>query len=186
MTRRLIAFAVMALWLVLAVPVARADTGDIISPQLEKPNRANDGWQAGTCWEDDIANQCSPESPISQFFRIAAGHPPFGFTQYIVKQEEIPPPGSGLFIPIGPVKTIHVDLPPGLTVNPQATETRCTMAQFNTALPPAQGEGPSCPASSQVGEERLTVKIIAGPDAGTAVPPSPGATRVPLYNLQRD
>jgi hypothetical protein len=179
----LIAFVAMSLWLVLAVPVAQADTGDIIQEQ-HTPATAEDGWQAGTCWEDDIANQCSPESPISQFFRIAAGHPPIGFTQYIVKQEEIPPAGSGLFIPIGPVKTIHVDLPPGLTVNPRATETRCTMAQFNTALPPAQGEGPSCPASSQVGEERLTVKIIEGPNAGTAVPPTPGATRVPLYNLE--
>lgn len=183
MFRRSIVFAVMALWLVLAVPVAQADTGDVIEEQ-HHPATAEDGWQAGTCWEDDIANQCSPESPISQFFRIAAGHPPVAFTQYIVKQEEIPPAESELFIPIGPVKTIHVDLPPGLTVNPQATETRCTMAQFNTALPPAQGEGPSCPASSQVGEERLTVKIIAGENAGMAVPPTPGATRVPLYNLE--
>jgi hypothetical protein len=182
MTRRSIAFVVMSLWLVLAVPAAKADTGDIIEPQ-NNPSTVADGWQAGTCTEDEIASQCSPESPVTQFFRVAAGHPPIGFTQYIVKQEETSP-GSGLFIPIGPVKTIHVDLPPGLTVNPQATETRCTMAQFNTALPPAQGEGPSCPASSQVGEERLTVKIIAGPGTGTAVPPTPGATRVPLYNLE--
>ncbi|HXR30652.1 MAG TPA: hypothetical protein VN752_05890, partial [Solirubrobacterales bacterium] len=89
----------------------------------------------------------------------------------------------GKFVPIGPVKTIHVDLPPGLTVNPQATP-QCTMEQFNTPLPPALGEGPSCPPETQVGEERLTVKIIAGPGKGTAVPPTPGATRVPLYNLE--
>jgi hypothetical protein len=181
MARRSITFAVMALWLVLAVPVAQADTGDIIAPQLEKPNRVNDGWQAGTCTEDPEEKQCSPESPIEQFFRVAGGHPPIGFTQYIVKQE---PVGGGLEIPIGPVKTIHVDLPPGLTVNPQATETLCTMDQFNTPLPPAQGEGPSCPVSSQVGEERLTVKIIAGEKIGVAVPPTPGATKVPLFNLE--
>jgi hypothetical protein len=171
----LIAFAVMALWLVLAVPVARADTGDIIEPQLEKPNKANDGWQAGTCTKDEITEQCTPESPISQFFRTAAGHPPIGFTQYIVKQEEFAP---GLFRPIGPVKTIRVDLPPGLTVNPQATLTRCTQAEFDTPVGPT--ELPGCAASSQVGEERLTLKIEAN---GGEVPPTPGVTRVPLYNM---
>jgi hypothetical protein len=185
MARRLIAFAVMTLWLVLMVPVAQADTGDIIEPQHTPPT-AEDGWQAGTCWEDPIEDQCKPEDPITRFFRVAAGHPPIGFTQYIVKQEEFESetePGVFKSIPIGPVKTIHVDLPPGLTVNPQATP-RCTTEQFNTPLPPALGEGPSCPPETQVGEERLTVKVIAGPGKGTAVPPTPGATRVPLYNLE--
>jgi len=170
----------MALWLVLAVPAAQADTGDIIEPQ-NTPATANDGWQAGTCTEDPITEQCTPESPTAKFFRVAGGHPPIGFTQYIVKQEEFE---AGKTVPIGSVKTIHVDLPPGLTVNPQATETLCTMAQFNTPLPPAQGEGPSCPLSSQVGEERLTVKVSEGPGKGTEVPPTPGATRVPLFNLE--
>lgn len=178
MTRRSIAFVVMSLWLVLAVPVAQADTGDIIEPQLEKPNKANDGWQAGTCTKDEIAEQCTPESPISQFFRTAAGHPPIGFTQYIVKQEEFAP---GLFRPIGPVKTIRVDLPPGLTVNPQATLTRCTQAEFDTPVGPT--ELPGCAATSQVGEERLTLKIEAN---GGEVPPTPGVTRVPLYNMVPD
>jgi len=182
MTRRSIAFVVMALWLVLAVPVARADTGDIIAPQQEKPNKANDGWQAGTCTKDEITEQCTPESPISQFFRTAAGHPPIGFTQYTVKQEEFDPINfPGAMRPIGPVKTIRVDLPPGLTVNPLATATRCTMEEFNTPVGPT--ELPGCAASSQVGEERLTLKIEAN---GGEVPPTPGVTRVPLYNLVPD
>jgi hypothetical protein len=175
MTRRSIAFVVMSLWLVLAVPVAQADTGGIIEPQLQKPNKANDGWQAGTCTKDEIAEQCTPESSISQFFRTAAGHPPIGFTQYIVKQEEFAP---GLFRPIGPVKTIRVDLPPGLTVNPQATATRCTQAEFDTPVGPT--ELPGCPSSSQVGEERLTLKMEAN---GAEVAPIPGVTQVPLYNM---
>jgi hypothetical protein len=175
MARRLIAYAVMALWLVAAVPVAQADTGDIIEPQLEKPNKANDGWQAGTCTEDPIAEQCTPESPIAKFFRTAAGHPPIGFTQYIVKQEEFE---TGKFRPVGPVKTIRVDLPPGLTVNPQATATRCTQAEFDTPVGPT--ELPGCAASSQVGEERLTLKVEA---TGEEVPPILGVTRVPLYNM---
>src|SRR6186997_2837120 len=120
MVRRLSAFVVMSLWLVVAVPAVQADTQDIIAPQNEPPT-VNDGFQAGVCTEDPIANQCKPEDPVSRFFRVAAGHPPIGFTQYIVKQTESAP-----IIPIGPVKTIRVDLPPGLTVNPQATEKICT------------------------------------------------------------
>ncbi len=175
MARRLLAFcAVMSLWLVASVSVVQADTGDIIEPQNDPPTAA-DGWQAGTCTEDEITAQCSPESPISQFFRTAAGHPPIGFTQYIVKQEEFAP---GLFRPIGPVKTIHVDLPPGLTVNPQATLTQCTQAEFDTPVGPT--ELPGCNPSSQVGEERLTLKIEAN---GAEVPPTPGVTRVPVYNM---
>jgi hypothetical protein len=181
MARRLIAFVVMSVWLVFGVSVAQADTGDIIEEQ-HTPSTALDGWQAGTCTEDLITDQCRPESPISQYFRTAAGHPPIGFTQYIVKQEEFDPVNfPGAMRPIGPVKTIHVDLPPGLTVNPQATLTRCTMAEFETPAPPT--ELPGCAASSQVGEERLTLKIEAN---GGEVPPTQFVTRVPLYNLVPD
>jgi hypothetical protein len=167
----------MASWLVAAVPVVQADTGDIIEPQNSPPT-VNDGWQAGVCTEDPIGNQCKPEDPVSRFFRVAAGHPPIGFTQYIVKQEEFAP---GLFRPIGPVKTIRVDLPPGLTVNPQATATRCTQAEFDTPVGPT--ELPGCASTSQVGEERLTLKIEAN---GAEVPPTPGVTQVPLYNMVPD
>jgi hypothetical protein len=174
MTRRLIASVVMALWLVAAVPVAQADTGDIIEPQKTPPT-VNDGWQAGVCTEDPIANQCKPEDPIARFFRVAGGHPPIGFTQYIVKQTESPP-----IIPIGPVKTIRVDLPPGLTVNPEALP-RCTMEEFNTPAPPT--ELPGCDPETQVGQERLTLKIEAN---GAEVPPTEFVTLVPLYNLVPD
>ena len=54
MVRRSIAFcAVMALWLVAAVPVAQADTGEIIEPQTEPNPTAADGWQAATCTTDN-------------------------------------------------------------------------------------------------------------------------------------
>jgi hypothetical protein len=181
MARRLIFFcAVMSMWLVAMVSVAQADTGDIIEPQHDPPT-VNDGFQAGVCTEDPIANQCKPEDPITRFFRVAAGHPPIGFTQYIVKQEEFEV-SQGVFAsrPIGPVKTIRVDLPPGLTVNPQAT-AQCTQAEFDTPVPPT--ELPGCPASSQVGEERLTLKVIA---SGAEVAPIPFVTQVPLYNMVPD
>src|SRR4051794_15820949 len=142
MARRLIAFVVMSLWLVAMVPVARADTGNIIEEQHNPPN-AGDGWQAGTCIEDEPQPSptvfCSP-STKERFYTQAAGHPPMGFTQYIIRHGAITllpsppfPPGSAtapLEEPIEgrTIKTLRVDLPPGLTNNPQATEKRCSLA----------------------------------------------------------
>jgi hypothetical protein len=183
MLRRLItAVAATMVAGVLAVPAAQADTGDIIAPQ-NVPHTAADGWQAGTCTTD--TPQCSPVTP-AQFYTKAAGHPLIGFTQYTIKLEEYE---AGKTIPIGSAGTIRVDLPPGLTVNPEATvngegkPVRCTLAEFEEKKPADPFESPNCPATTQVGEEQLTLKVIAGPGKGSEVPPTPSVTKVPLYNL---
>jgi hypothetical protein len=162
----------------LAMPVmAQADTPDIIAPQND-PSTAADGWQAGTCNEIE----CTPESPDAAFFTQAGGHPPFAFTQYTVKQETVEVGGTPREIPVGSVGRLRVDLPPGLTVNPQATPTRCKMSEFDTPTGPA--ELPGCPASTQVGVEKIWLKVIEGPGTGVVVAPIPGVTEVPVYNLE--
>jgi len=159
----------MALWLVAAVPVSQADTGDIIEEQ-HNPATAQDGWQAGTCTTDEP--KCSPESPIAQFFRTAGGHPPIGFTQYYVKHTTIE---KGVKeTPVGVVSTIYVDLPPGLTVNPQATP-QCERAVFEEDIS-------KCPPESAVGQEEVTISVL--PEEGKVVPPLKALnTLVTLFNL---
>jgi hypothetical protein len=195
MARRfLIAVAVMALGAVFAVPVVRADTGDIIEPQ-NKPQTAADGWQAGTCKSDTVPGKCSPETE-SQFYTQAGGHPPVGITQYIIQHEVVAP---GLVEPIKEplggrsIKTLRVDLPPGLTVNPQATPEQCTLAEFLNQ--PAPGEFvPLCKPTTQTGEEQANVVTnVAGvefpPGSGTPLPKGariplvPGLFKIPVYNL---
>src|SRR5829696_3240456 len=85
-----------------AAAPAGADTTDIIAPQNNPPTGA-DGWQAGVCNTD--VPECNPQSPPPQFSTQAAGHPPFGFTQFIVKDG----PGVGID-PIGVLKDVRVDL----------------------------------------------------------------------------
>src|SRR5882757_3241047 len=102
--------ALTAAALALAVLVPGASAVNIIGAQS---GTGADGWQAGTC-KLGTDNTCSP-STSSQFFTQAAGHPPVGFTQIWVKHG---PPGE---TPVGDLKTVLVDLPPGLSVNPQAT-----------------------------------------------------------------
>ncbi|HZO04862.1 MAG TPA: hypothetical protein VFB52_00605 [Solirubrobacterales bacterium] len=186
------------------VGFAQADTTDIIQPQNETSDQ---GFQSGTC----LANEepappnkaCSPETP-GLFFTQAAGHPPLGFTQYIIEHEPFTPlpsppfPPGSLLAPIPgedikehTIKTLRTDLPPGLTVNPEATPSRCPLAAFENKV----GENfvPTCDPSTKVGEDRVTlvtnkneVEIAPGfkPPKGFVIPPTEGATKVPIYNLE--
>jgi hypothetical protein len=163
--RRLIAVTGMAALLAIAVtapaaPAAEIDNSTIIAPQHDPP-QSDDGWQAGTCLID--TPPCSVDTP-AQFFEQAAGHPPVGFTQFIIKEEPGPITGQ---IPVGNLKTVRVDLPEGLTVNPQATP-QCELDP---------GESPStCPANTQVGTSAVTA---TNPTTSLAVPIPP----VPVYNI---
>src|SRR3954468_53612 len=97
---RWISTAGVALLCALALPAAAAaDTGDIIAPQHSPPT-ASDGWQAGGCNFD--VPECSPKSPPAQYSAQAATHPPIGFTQFIVKDDEAAPGVN----PVGRVKDI--------------------------------------------------------------------------------
>jgi hypothetical protein len=178
----LIAFAVMTLWLVLAVPAVQADTQDLIEPQNEPPT-AKDGWQAGNC-TTETPTKCSPETP-ERFYRLAAGHPPFGFTQYILKHEVIVP--NTLEKVEKEIEKLRVDIEPGFSVNPQATE-QCPLETFET-------DETLCPAESKVGQEEATVSLkleIPNPFAppptlptNFVVAPNPLlGTLIPLYNIE--
>lgn len=208
MVRRSIALLAMCLGLLLALPViASANTGDIIEPQHEPPTNA-DGWQAGTCLTDEPAPEvhCGPQTG-GAFFKQAAGHPPIGFTNYIIQHGPITkaplvPPFGGIEVPVTEItaptddraiKTLRVDLPPGLTVNPNAAP-KCTLADFE------HEEGgkvkPLCDPQSKVGEEEVTLVVTIGGlvpvpglpgetlPKGAIVPPSKTAgTKVDVFNL---
>ncbi len=150
--------AVSTLFLMLFA-AAPAGAVDIIEG---RPETVEAGWQAGTCTTD--TPECSVETP-DQFSKQAASHPKAGFTQIIVKHE-------GLFeTPVGNLKTILVDLPQGLSVNPQATP-QCELE--NGKFPPA-----GCPANTQVGYSNVTAAAVVPP---ISTPPVtvPG---IPVYNL---
>ncbi len=139
--RGLIFAAILVLGVAFLAPAAGAD---IIGPQDPNDPQADSPWQAGTCTSD--AGPCSVDTPL-QFFEQAAGHPPVGFTQFIVNTEN---KGLGPF-PIGNLRTVRVDLPPGLTVNPQSSAERCELEP---------GESPeSCSSTapgSKVGYSEVT------------------------------
>lgn len=155
----------LCLFLVLtAAPAALADTGDIIAPSDVTHPSVNSGWQAGTCKEEPPSEPCSIATP-DLFFETAGAHPNFGFTQFIIKNE---PPGE---TPVDELKTVRVDLPVGLSVNPGATP-RCKLSTFEAG---AAG----CPPKSKVGVSQVTVSLLGVPQ-----PPTAPATEVPVYNVE--
>lgn len=158
----LLGFVAIAL-VALGAPAAQAATADNIAPSDPNDPQPDSGWQAGTCISD--VPECSVATP-DQFFRNSAGHPPVGFTQFIVRNA---PPGQS---PQVDLKTVRVDLPVGLSVNPQATP-QCPLETFESS--PA-----SCPAGSAVGTSAVTA---ADPLLGTPIPPVPDLTSVAVYNI---
>lgn len=94
-------------------------------------------WEAGTC----TAAQCTAAS-TGQLYTQAAGVPPYAVAEFRMQSR------SGLTdqMPEGHVKDVRVDLPPGLSVNPEAVE-QCSEAQLEKA---------SCPAGSRVGVDDAT------------------------------
>jgi hypothetical protein len=151
-----IGVSVVLLALAAAAPAGAAD---IIAPQ-HVPHQADDGWQAGTC-KLDAPTPCSVDTK-AQWFEQASGHPPVGFTQIIVKHGA---PGE---TPVGNLKTIRVDLPVGLSINPQATPAQCTVGAGQ------HPDSTTCAPTTQVGESQLTVSDALG---------VPLPLTVPVFNL---
>lgn len=204
MGKRSLALLLFCIGALLAMPaMAAADTQDIIQPQNETRDQ---GFQAGTCIAEGVPGPppapCSPETPTI-FYKVAGGHPPIGFTQYIIEHEPFTPlpsppfPPGALLAPIPgedikehTIRTLRVDLPPGLTVNPEATP-RCPIAQFTAGAPGAMV--PTCDPATKVGVEKITlvtnkneVEIAPGfkPPKGFVIPPQKELTEVDVFNLE--
>lgn len=121
-------------------------------------------WEAGTCTESG----CSDGTP-SSFYRQAAGHPNFGITDFAFPAHEVAPFDEE---PDGKVKDVRVDLPVGLSINPEATET-CSEAQLDEF---------NCPKDSQVGEDEAkgTAALLKLLSLNATV-----TEKFPVYNMQR-
>jgi len=135
----LVLVLVSASLMALGSVVALASTDDIVAPTDPDNPQVESGWQAGTCEEEppESTEFCSVATK-DQYFEQAAGHPQWGFTQIIVRHE---PPGKS---PTGELKTVRVDLPVGLSVNPEATE-QCKLSDF-------EAEPPKCSPETKVGK----------------------------------
>jgi hypothetical protein len=120
--------------------------------------------------------QCNRFTP-DKWYTQAAGHPPFGITDFTLNT--LPAAVFGEGFPDGFVKEIVVDTPEGLGVNPEATPVKCTVAQLST-------DPPTCPAASLVGFNYLTVAAQVPPCLNPDPVPDRCANvraKLPVFNL---
>ncbi len=110
-------------------------------------------FDAGTCTKNTenagAALQCTRDSTPDFWYSTAGGHPQWGITDFAFTT-------TGALLTRttdGNVKDVHVDLPVGLSINPEATP-QCTTAQL---------EASACPPDSEVGTNYITA-IVAGAD----------------------
>lgn len=159
---KLVWAATVSLCLLALLPaVASANTEDVIATPFDPHDpQVDSGWQAGTC-AVEAANPGAPGAEVCSvetddwFFEQAAGHPNYGFTQFIVANS----PGTLGPTPDAELARVRVDLPVGLNVNPGATE-RCPLATF-------EANPASCPPESHVGDSYVTA---ADPLLGASLP----------------
>jgi hypothetical protein len=120
-------------------------------------------WEAYTC----VESTCK-DTPPSGLYLQAAGHPNFGITDFGFKFTEGLPTVK---TPEGNVKDVRVDLPQGLSVNPEAT-VQCTEAQLNAS---------ECPPESKVGEDEATGTANFEGLARATLP-----QKFPVFNMARN
>jgi hypothetical protein len=106
----------------------------------------------------------TPAEAKEQAYTQAAGHPPFGITDFKVNTEGTLPNEVPAGLAEGKVvKHVRTDVGPGVSTNPEAVP-KCTMAQYGEkeAVP---GTGfyaePKCETATEIGVNKVTV--YAGP-----------------------
>lgn len=112
--------------------------------------------------------ECTESTSSTELYTQAAGHPPFGITEFTVNTAAPGGPPTGL------VNHIRTDVAPGVSTNPQATPSKCTFEEFGKEAIAGSGlfEESHCKAETLIGENKVVVY------AGSQI-----ALSGPVYNL---
>jgi hypothetical protein len=106
-----------------------------------------------SCGEE--ANEGNQITAEEQGYVVAGGHVPFGVTDFKVKTFE---PFPGLLVPEGNVRTVRVDVAPGVVTNPQAVP-KCPLKDFTSEETFVNGVylASTCPKDTIIGTNIVTV-----------------------------
>jgi hypothetical protein len=106
----------------------------------------------------------------AQAYTQAAGHPPFGVTDFKLKRKQIQTVPFVAFAPEGNLKNLRIDVAPGVSTNPEAV-AKCSVEKFTSTevepvkhlfLAPECGEGGA--GSTVIGKNEVTtvLEVAAG------------------------
>ena len=130
----------------------------VLAPSAAEASFPIESFFAANCTEAS----CESGNVTSKAYSQAAGHPPAGITDFKIKSKVIQTVPFEAVAPEENVSTVHVDVAPGVSTNPEAV-TKCSVANFTgTELEPAPGvhafTAPTCPGS-EIGENTVHVVV---------------------------
>jgi hypothetical protein len=108
-----------------------------------------------------------PALKNSELFTQAAGHPNYGITDFRLKSKEQTAPFTA-FIPEGNIESLRVDVPAGLSTNPESVP-QCSQAEFtpeNSEVAPGTFLESTCKPEDQIGTDTVTVAVEVAPGSG--------------------
>ena len=101
-------------------PAPSANTEDIIAPIDPAQRQVDSGWQAGTCTKNRPTARSCARSPRPT---SSSKRPPATRRWASPSSSSSTRPSGRCETPVGELKTVRVDLPVGLSVNPRATDS---------------------------------------------------------------
>lgn len=102
------------------------------------------------------------EKAEAEGYSQAAGHPPFGVTDFKLNRKEIQTTPFPAFAPEGNLKDLRIDVAPGVSTNPEAVP-KCSVAEFtSTEVEPVNHLflAPKCLETTVIGENIVQTVIV--------------------------
>ena len=121
------------------------------------------------------------EKAEAEGYSQAAGHPPFGITDFKLNRHQIQTTPFAAFAPDENLKDLRIDVAPGVSTNPEAV-TKCSIANFtSTEVEPVKHLflAPNCP-ESVIGENKVTTVLEVSSGVFADVP-----LTGKVYNLEQ-
>ena len=96
-------------------------------------------------------------------FLQAGGYVPFGVTDFVINKV---PAGGGVFVPAESIKSLRVDVAPGVVTNPQSvakcSQKEFTGVEFDPVGHPGIFTAPKCPEGSVIGKNEVETVSLEG------------------------
>jgi hypothetical protein len=149
-----------------------------------------ESWFAANCKVSTCEKAASPAEEVAKAqaegYSQAAGHPPFGITDFKLKRVEASP---GFFVPEGfpggSLKNMRVDVAPGVSTNPEVAVPKCPVPEFTSTLVEPEKHlylAPKCAPGSIIGENKVLAVVESPAKSGKFVD-APISGKV--YNLEQ-
>lgn len=125
------------------------------------------------CFDQRISGAPTASNPAPDYFQ-AGGHPYSFEVRFNVNAPAVQDPSTEAPSPPEPLKSVEIELPPGLVANPSSAAS-CTMKELQFGDPETGNfevleNAPLCPPGSQVGVASVDLNLFASVESISKIP----------------